>query len=714
MRFWKPVAFAYLTLPVLSLAAGLQLPALFSDNMVLQAGKRDPIWGSANPDEKITIQLGTRSVNAVADSHGKWSAVLDVSGHEASPFTITVSGDKSAGPLTIKNVIVGEVWLASGQSNMFKPVGPGPGMQPNDNWQQVVADSANPDIRVFTVGMRQSEQPIDSLSGKWEVASPQTTAKFTAAGYFFARDLNRELHVPVGIIHTSWGGTRVEPWISAQGFEGDPELARIAKDEVQVSANHPAALTQYNQAVVQWAQGHGYTAAEDLAQAQQYSAPSLDDSNWQPAPIGSMKLSPGVRWFRTTVNVPPDWAGRNLTLALGKFHGFDTVYYDGTYVGSVPMDAADKAQSGRSYQVPAKLVKAGTAVVAIRLVTQLPVGGVIEQSWRSLVLSGPAHTGYGPWKVKTVAEFPQLDAATLSTYPKLPPDIAPFDTASHLFNAMINPLVPYSIAGVIWYQGESNADFSPWVIPAHAADPWYSGDPPDPSPLYRKLFPALINDWRSEWQQHGGTVGEFPFYYCQIANYRLKPTKPSESRWAEVRESQRVTLAAVKQTGMAVLIDIGEAKDIHPVDKEDVGARLARWALADTYGHPMEQSGPLYESMRVEGNKIRINFAHVAGGLVARPLPDRYQLVSYKPDSVPLVKPVPNSPLQGFEIAGQDGRFVWADAVIDGNSVVVSAPAVRRPIAVRYAWADNPTCNLYNAAKLPASPFRTDDWWPKH
>jgi sialate O-acetylesterase len=690
------------------------MPALFSDNMVLQAGKRDPIWGNAAPGEKVKIQFGSDSVDAVADVHGKWSAMLDVSGQGSAPFTLTISGDKSPAPVTIKNVIAGEVWLASGQSNMFKPVGPGPGMQPNDNWQQVVADSANPSIRVFTVAMRQSDQPVDSLGGKWEVASPQTTAKFTAAGYFFARDLNRELRVPVGIIHSSWGGTRAEPWISAQGFNVDPELARIAKDEYDVTANFPVALKQYDEAVARWAKEHGYTGTENPAQDKEFSSPDMPDGDWQPAPIGSMKMSPGVRWFRTTVEVPPDWAGKNMTLAIGKLHGFDTVYYDGTPVGSVPLEAADKLQSNRNYQVPANLVKAGRSVVAIRLVTQLPTAGVIEQSWRSMVVSGVSHIGYGPWKFKTIAEFPLLDPATLASYPKPPPDIAPFDAASHLFNAMINPLIPYSIAGVIWYQGESNADLSPWVIPAHAGDPWYSGEHPDPSPLYRKLFPALINDWRETWRRRGGTVGEFPFYYCQIANYRLKETKPSESRWAEVREAQRVTLGLVKGTGMAVLIDTGDAKDIHPTDKQDVGARLARWALADTYGHKMEQSGPIYESSRIEGSKIRINFSHTGGGLVARPLPDTYQLVSYKPDSVPLVKPMPGSELQGFEIAGPDGNFVWANAAIEGNTVVVSAPSVRQPTAVRYAWADNPTCNLYNQTKLPASPFRTDDWWPKH
>jgi sialate O-acetylesterase len=702
-----------LALPALGMAADLKLPAIFSDNMVLQAGRKAPIWGKASAGEKITVQYGSRSVDAVADGSGKWSAVLDLSTERGTPFDVTVKGDQSPNPITIKNAIAGEVWLASGQSNMYKPVGPAPQMQPNDNWEQVVADSANPAIRVFTVGMRHSDQPLDDCSGKWEIASPQTTAKFTAAGYFFARDLNRELHVPVGIIHSSWGGTRAEPWISLSGFDQDPDLSQLAKEETQVFAGHPAALKQYDEAVTQWAQAHGYNDPGDAGEQKGFAAPNANTDDWSPAPIGSMRLAPGVHWFRTTVNVPPDWAGKPVTLALGSLVGFDTVYYDGVRVGGIDANSADKVQSGRNYKVPAEKVKGGPATITIRLVNQQPAIGLMPQSWRTLLLCGTSHISFGPWKTKLAVALPPLDPAVLSTYPKLPPDIAPFDAAGHLFNAMINPLIPYAIAGAIWYQGESNADVAPWVLGAHAGNPWYSGEHPDPSPLYRKLLPALINDWRSEWKRRGGTSGDFPFYICQLANYKKKQLQPSESSWAEVRESQRVTLGTVPAAGMAVLIDIGQEKDIHPTDKEDVGARLARWALADTYAHKMEESGPLYQSMKVEGNKVRLTFSHLGGGLVARQLPETYQPASYKPDTLPLVKPMPESPLQGFEVAGPDGKFVWADAAIEGSTVVVSAPSVRQPAAVRYAWADNPTCNLYNSEKLPASPFRTDNWWPE-
>ncbi len=700
-------------LPAAAPAADLKLPALFSDNVVLQSGKQTRIWGRASAGEKITINYGLHSASAVTAENGSWSASLDLSSQGPTPFDININGDKSAVPVAIHNAIAGEVWLASGQSNMYKPVGPGPGMQPNDNWQQVVADSPNPQIRVFTVGMRQTDQPMADCGGKWEIASTQTTAKFTAAGYFFALELNRQLHVPVGIIHSSWGGTRAEPWISTSGFAADKDLEQIAAEETQLLADHPAALKRFNDQVAQWAQANGRNIPAGAAE-EANAKPATNDADWKPAAMGSMKLPAGVHWFRNTVNIPESWAGKPLSLALGTLAGFDTVYYDGVRVGGVDANTAERVQSGRNYPVPAQLVKAGPAVIAMRLVNYLPAnGGVIAQAWRSVLLSGGAHISYGNWKFKTQAEFPVLDQAAIATYPKLPPDIPPYDAPSRLFNAMINPLIPYSIAGVIWYQGESNADFAPWVMPAHPTNRWYSGDHPDPSPLYRKLLPALINDWRTQWKQRDPAGGTFPFYYCQIANFKKKQAQPSESQWAEVREAQRVTMGTVPHTGMAVLIDIGQERDIHPTDKEDVGVRLARWALADTYGRKIEDSGPLYKSMEIQGRTVRLSFSHLGGGLVAHPLPDTYQPVSYKPDTAPLMKPVAGSQLQGFEVAGADGKFVWAHAVIDGDTVVVSAPSISRPAAVRYAWADNPTCNLYNAANIPASPFRTDDWWPK-
>ena len=711
----KPLAaiiLACVFLPQFSAAAdALKMPALFSDNMVLQGGKNVPIWGKAAPQEKVTLQYAGHTATAVADGNGAWHATLDLANSPKDPFDMTVSGDKSASPITIKNVAAGEVWLASGQSNMFKPIGPGPSMQPNDNWQQVVAESANPQIRVFTVGMRPSEAPLGDCGGKWEVASPQTTAHFTAAGYFFAHELNKQLHVPIGVIHSSWGGTRAEPWTSLSGFSSDPDLSAVANEEIQAYTDHPNALKQYDAAVAQWAQSNHYSDPGNSGEKSGFANPSTGTSDWKPVGMGSAKITPGIHWYRTAVNIPADWEGKPLFLRLATLSGFDTVYFNNTRVGGIDLSAAEKVGSGRTYQVPANLVKGGPATVAIRLVSFLPAGGVMNPAWQTAMVSGNAHQGWGPWVTKTELDFPALDPAAIAAYPKLPPDLPNWDTATHLFNGMINPLIPYGIAGVLWYQGESNADLSPWVLPAHPNNRAYQGDHPDPAPLYRKLLPALINDWRDEWKKRGGN-GDFPFYYCQLANYKKKQLQPSESAWAEVRESQRVTLGSVPNTGMAVLIDIGFEKDIHPTDKEDVGSRLALWALAQTYGHKLEDSGPLYQSMKVEGNKIRVAFSH-SGTLTAKELPDNYQPQTVKPDTVPLMKPLPDSPLQGFEISGSDGKFVWAHASIEGNTVVVSSQNVSRPTAVRYAWADNPTCNLYNDAGLPASPFRTDNWWPK-
>jgi sialate O-acetylesterase len=317
------------------------------------------------------------------------------------------------------------------------------------------------------------------------------------------------------------------------------------------------------------------------------------------------------------------------------------------------------------------------------------------------------HLG-GTWLSKTEIAFPPLDADAIKSYPVAPQGIANFDTATSLYNGMINPVIPYGLAGATWYQGESNAMPSPWAFTTHSDSKWYQGKDADPAPLYRRIFPMLIKDWRAQWKLRGGQ-SELPFYYCQIANFGKKDEHPRESKWAEVREAQRLTLQAMPDTGMAVLIDIGQAKDIHPTNKQEVGRRLALQALAGTYGRKIEASGPLYQSMTVEGDRIRLKFSHVAGGLVARPLSETYQPVSYDAATVPLVKPRPGSPLQGFEICGADGKPQWADAAIEGDTVLVSSPAIHNPTAVRYAWADNPTCNLYNDAGLPASPFRTDN-----
>jgi sialate O-acetylesterase len=487
--------------------AGVKVNALFADNMVLQRSIKAPVWGTADPGEEVTVTLGSHKASATADSQGRWKTELAPM-PAGGPFEMTVAGKNT---LTIHNVAVGEVWICSGQSNMEMAVSNGPtwwgGVR---NADQEVATANYPMIRHFGVKKAVAGKPQTDVEGQWLIASPQTTGQFTAVGYFFGREVHRKLGVPVGLIHTSWGGTPAEAWTSYGSLAGDPALASIVSDWEKKLADYPAQLEKYR---------HG-----------------LDD------------------WSRAAPQAEAD----------GK-------------AAPRPPEFPDDPQSS---------------------------------SWR----------------------------------------------ASGLFNAMIAPLIPFGIRGAIWYQGESNADRAE---------------------QYRKLFPAMISDWRRAWGE-----GDFPFLFVQLAGFEDSGT------WPELREAQAMTLSLPK-TGLAVAADIGERYDIHPKNKQEVGRRLALDAEAIAYGRNVEYSGPVYDRMKVEGNHVTLQFKRRGGGLVAR-----------------------GRSLSGFEIAGDDRKFVPADAQIQGGNVVVSSPKVAKPAAVRYAWRDFPECSLYNKAGLPAPPFRTDDWPP--
>ncbi len=490
--------------------ADVKLPAVISDNMVLQQGMEVPIWGWAEPGEKISVTFSKHGMGwgIIADKEGKWRFTIPEP-KQGGPYELIFKGKNT---ITIKNIVVGEVWVCSGQSNMQMSV------RSSATAEQEIAAADYPNIRLFTVERKVAEQPQSDCVGSWASCSPQTVPGFSAAAYYFGRKLHKELNVPVGLIHTSWGGTPAEAWTSKDVLESDVEFEPILKRYSDVVAKYPQAKREYEKKMNEWKKAVAKAKAKAKAEGKK----------------------------------PP-----------------------------------------RRPRAP----------------------------------MGPVH---------------------------------PHSPAG-LYNAMIAPLIPYGIQGAIWYQGESNAGRA------------YQ---------YRKLFPAMIANWRNDWGQ-----GDFSFLFVQLANFMAVNPEPAESAWAELREAQLMTLALPK-TGMAVIIDIGEANNIHPKNKQDVGKRLALWALAGSYGKKLEYCGPIYKSMRVEGNKIILHFDHVGGGLVAGG----------------------GGPLKGFAIAGADRKFVWADAKIDGDTVVVSCDKVTRPAAVRYGWADNPVCNFYNKESLPASPFRTDDW----
>jgi sialate O-acetylesterase len=399
-----------------------------------------------------------------------------------------------------------------------------------------------------------------------------------------------------------------------------------------------------------------------------FADPARDREGWKkmrlPGLLESAGLDvDGVVWFRREVLIPAAWAGQDLSLSLGAIDDFDTTYFNGERVGATGTETPNSYMAPRRYRVPGRLVRAGANVVAVRVYDRMGGGGFSGGDLSLTPAGGPkqeplALAGEWDYKPEFVVPGARID---FSTQPQ-PPGPRNHNNPTVLYNAMIAPLTPFHIRGAVWYQGESNAGR------AHQ---------------YRTLFPAMINDWRRAWRDEGG----FPFYFVQLANWRPARPEPSESDWAELREAQFLTMRRVPRTGMAVAIDIGDPADIHPRNKLDVGLRLARWARRQTYGQRIVPSGPLYVSHGVEGERVRVRFEHAAG-----------------------LKTRDGSAPKGFAVAGADRKFVWAEARIEGDAVVVWSPRVPRPVAVRYAWADSPACNLYNGAGLPASPFRTDDW----
>ncbi len=652
--FFKVVSLCFfLGLISLSLHAAIELPPLFTDNMVLQQQMNAPIWGKATPGKtvKITTSWDNKTYSVQAGTDGSWkiSVKTPLAG---GPYTISLSDGKE---VRLNNVLIGEVWICSGQSNMEMPLA---GWGKVLNYEREIAEANYPNIRLLQVKKATSNQPVGSInvtSGGWQVCSPATIAEFSSVAYFFGRNLNQNLNnVPIGLIDSSWGGTIAEAWTSGESLENMPDF----KDAVATirSFSDDEQLKSYQQKFTEWntriqAADRGYANGQPV-----WAGLNADDANWQVMDLPGfweekgLANFDGIAWFRKTIEIPSDWKGKELSLSLGGIDDNDITFFNGVQVGST-----DGWNKDRTYKIPSKLVKGGKAIITVR-VTDTGGNGGFHGDKSKMRVTGPNGKEIpvgGDWKYQATANWAQFGN------PPQSPSNNP-NRPTVLFNAMIRPLVPYAIRGAIWYQGESNASRA------------YQ---------YRELFPLMIRDWRTQWNTN------FPFYFVQLANFMETKPEPQESAWAELREAQLRTLY-LENTGMAVTIDIGDSKDIHPKNKQDVGIRLALAARANTYGQKIAFSGPSYRSYQMEEGRIRISFDHTDGGL------------KIKDGQV----------LKGFSIAGSDHRFYWADAVIEGNDVIVSAPNVKFPVAVRYAWADNPVCNLYNGSGLPASPFRTDDW----
>ncbi|MDD3036547.1 sialate O-acetylesterase [Bacteroides sp.] len=638
-----------------ALSAQVKLLPIFSDNMVLQQKTQAPVWGETEPNKNVEIITSWNRKKYViqADTQGKWKTKVETP-KAGGPYTITISDGK---PVKLNNVMIGEVWVCSGQSNMEMQV---EGWGKVLNYEQEKEDANNyPNIRFLLIEKAISPKPVENITAAgngWQVCSSKSVANFSAVGYFFGRDLNKYRNVPIGLIDTSWGGTIIETWTSNEALATMPSMQKRLEPLEGLPASQEGRKKKFEADVESWKANiekidKGCASGEAV-----WASTNFDDHTWKSMKIPGVMQERGLQgfnglvWFRKTIDIPASWAGKELTLNVGVIDDHDCTYFNGVQIGRT-----EGCVVSRIYKIPGSLVKGGKAVIAVRVLDTGGTGG-INGSPESISLrlsDSDAIQMAGDWKYQVSLNMREIAPipVDMSSNPNIP---------TFLFNAMLNPLIPYAIKGAIWYQGEGN-----------------TGE----AYQYRELMPLMITDWRNHWGY------DFPFYMVQLANFMAQPKEPVESIWAELREAQTRTLK-LENTGMAVTIDIGDANDIHPKNKQEVGRRLALAARAQTYGEKISYSGPMYDTYQIEENTIRIYFKHADKGL----------------------KTSNGEKVKGFAIAGVDHKFHWADAVIKGNTIVVSSPEVILPIAVRYAWADNPVCNLYNGVDLPASPFRTDDW----
>lgn len=601
-----------------------------------------PVWGKADPGEKVTVAFAGQSVSTVAGADGKW--IVHLAPLKAGePRTLTISGKNK---IVLTNVLVGEVWVCSGQSNMERQLGLRAGQPPITNWKQEVASANYPEIRHFGVEQTKSFTPLETVKGQWAVCSPETVADFSAVGYFFGRDLHKARGVPVGLIHSAWGGTPAEAWTGEETLSGMPDFTNALAEVRRYRTNSLVAERQIRQKQKAW-----FAKVDPGSQSNSpWSAADLDVSDWKPMTLPNAWEGQGYRdfdgvfWFRRSFDLPENWDGSEVEIHLGAIDDDDTTWLNGTEVG-----ATIGWNVPRVYRVPGSVLKRTGNIVAVRVLDSAAGGGLWggTDAMRVIAAAGGKQETVslaGTWLCKTgvslrVSGWPPNDFSQSASAPAV------------LYNGMIAPLLPYAIRGVIWYQGEANVGRER---------------------QYQTLFPAMIADWRQAWG-----IGDFPFLFVQIAPY--------QSMTPEIREAQLLSWQKTRNTAMAVTLDCGDANDIHPANKEPVGARLALAARAVAYREKIDYSGPVFDSMKVKGSKVALRFKHVGGGLVAK-----------------------EGMLKGFTIAGADKVFQPAHAEIDGDTVVVSAPSVTAPVAVRYAWANVPEGNLFNRAGLPASSFRTD------
>lgn len=622
--------------------AEVKLAGIFSDNMVLQRDAPVKIWGWADKDENIKVKFNGQKLNTRAKKNASWEITLSPTVF-GGPYTLEVIGKNNK--IQLENILVGDVWLCSGQSNMEWTV------KQSANAEKEIADANYPEIRSFRVPKDIKNRLLDNFKGRWDMCSSSTAGDFSGVAYFYARELYRELHIPIGIINASWGGTDIETWISSGTFIALPaNIKKIYYPEVMdnidkyISKNNGSKEAFFN------------ALANDPALEEKWYNPSFDSSTWLEIDVPKewaatpLALVDGHVWFKYEISIPAELAGLPATLSLGTIDDVDITWINGVKVGT-----NTGWDTPRVYNIASGVLQAGKNDITVRITDNGSSGGMWGQPDDINLKIHKKNVVYslvGKWKYK--------ESVSNSKYKVL--EVTPNMVYSSLYNTMINPVTKFRIKGVVWYQGENNV--------GRAYD-------------YRTLFPAMINDWRNKWGY------EFPFYWVQLANLYPLNEKPVESDWAELREAQTMTLSLPK-TGQVVICDIGNPNSIHPTNKQDVGRRLARIAFNKDYGKDsLIYSGPTFRSIEKQGNKMVITMDAHGSELVAH---NKYGY------------------LEGFVVADEDKKFEWAKAYIKGDKIIVYNDSIDNPIAVRYGWANNPGGNLFNKEGLPATPFRTDTW----
>ncbi|MEP7141851.1 MAG: sialate O-acetylesterase [Ferruginibacter sp.] len=620
--------------------ATIKLPVIFQSNMVLQRDKVVAIWGSGNKGEKVSIIFKGQTFKSVAAKDEKWSVKLPAQ-IAGGPFDIIVKG--ATNTIELKNILFGDVWICGGQSNMQLSLDQ-IGYSPKDT-----AAAKDSKLRIFTASVDMDYVPKNDLAGgTWKDASPESIRYFSATAYFFGKFLRDSIKVPIGLVSDNLGATSVETWMSAEALAKFPQFSAYQEAYLEPAKSFKEVTAAFEKIKPEWEKNY-YLKGQGIDQ--KWYLPSTDTSGWKTMEIPAwwedkgMADFDGAVWFRKNFDLPLNFKDDVFSLALNQIDDYDIVWVNGTKVGEGFGNV-----NWRNYSVPAKILKPKDNVLVVRVFDAGGKGGMYSNAiWGNPILLG--NWLYKPDYKIDAAAFPRPHVVNIS----------PFSTPAVLYNGCIAPITSLAVKGFIWYQGESNA--------SRAVE-------------YRDLFPAFINDWRSHFNQ-----GNLPFLFVQLANYMQKAATPEESEWAELRDAQAAALR-LPNTGMAVAIDIGEANDIHPKNKMEVGKRLGLSALQVAYHKNIVSKGPAYESMEIKGDSMIVHYVKGTGNLLTKNK---------------------NGTVNGFAIAGKDNKFHWAKAYLKNNRVIIHCKEVANPVSVRYAWSDNPgTTDLYNSSGLPAAPFRTD------